>query len=185
MGSLSSATHGFRSIYHLFDLFPLWAADQDRIRHLVSSTAFSVLARITIGSRLLLSGLHVKWNKKPASPPWQAFFSLNTTVLVKRVQPDHGLVASRCIFFSSAFFPFPSLPPYLDAVWKQATFRDTPLGTETLRKWLSRLLGTLSSTPGSAGCAVARRSARRAKGREAGQIGRGRMFGRKGAVHGN
>jgi hypothetical protein len=41
-------------------------------------------------------------------------------------------------------FPFPSLPPCLDAIWKQATFRDTPLGRKRIRRWLSRLAGSFS-----------------------------------------
>lgn len=109
------------------------------------STAFSVLAHITVYSCLDST---MKWKR-------------NSCLLGKHFLFDDGGPGQGgdvhtlqlddqppCLFFfpvsPSTNFPFSSLPPRLDAIWKQATFRDTPLGRKRIRRWLSRLSGSFS-----------------------------------------
>jgi hypothetical protein len=114
--------------------------------------------------------------EKKLMSPWHASsFSSAMTVFG---QADTTRLWFGCIYrahFFPLFIPSPSLPPYLDAIWKQAIQRYPPwYGNDISEMVVERLLGTLSSTPGSVGCVPwhGGTAARRAKGGEAGQIGR-------------
>ena len=73
-------------------------------------------------------------------------------------------------------FPFSSLPPCLDAIWKHCNFQEIPLVWKHISEMVVEALGHLEQqarTPGSADCCASHRQT--GKRGEAGQIGKGRL----------